>query len=241
MTLNALCRRRPVTKTIEAIRESNADIVMLQEVLPPMGRGLGKELVDAYPYQAIYPADRARGSALFSRLPIQSERKFQLSPDGWYCQEVHVSWADRPLVLFNVHFMSPLKLFPKCAERHFDPSVRSSEVQSLIEQMQVAEDASVIVAGDFNMTDQSPDYRAMREHARDAFLDAGCGLGFTYPAWTAHAKYWHERLSPPVLRLDFVFYGGRLQARSARVGPNGDSDHFSLLVDLEALEDERAP
>jgi endonuclease/exonuclease/phosphatase family metal-dependent hydrolase len=239
MTLNALCRCRPVTKTVEAIRESNADIVMLQEVLPAMGHGLGKELADAYPYQAIYPADRARGSALFSRIPIQSERKFELSPDGWYCQEVHLSWADRSVVLFNVHLMSPLKLFPECGERHFDSCVRASEIQSLIERIQVAEGSDVIVAGDFNMTDQSPDYRSMCEHARDAFLDAGWGFGFTYPAGTPHGKFWHERHFPPVLRLDHVFYRGRLQARSARVGPNGDSDHASLVVDLEAVEDER--
>ena len=147
-----------------------------------------------------------------------------------------MSWADRSLVLFNVHLMSPLRLFPKCGERLFDSSVRSSEIQSLLGRMQVAESSAVIVAGDFNMTDQSSDYQAMRERARDAFLDAGWGLGFTYPAGTTHAKHWHERLSPPILRLDYVFYSGHVRAHSARVGPNGDSDHASLLVDLETLE-----
>jgi endonuclease/exonuclease/phosphatase (EEP) superfamily protein YafD len=239
MTLNALCRSRPVEKMVEAILESDADIVMLQEVLPAAGSALREALLDSYPYQAIYPADRARGSAVFSRLPVDCERKFQLSADGWNCQKVRIRWADRSLAVFNIHLMSPLKLFPKCGERYYDSSTRSSEMQSLIEHMQVADCSSVIVAGDFNMTDQSLEYQAMREHARDAFLDAGSGFGFTYPARTALAKYWHERQSPPVLRLDHVFYQGGLRARAARVGSNGDSDHYSLVVDLEALEDER--
>jgi endonuclease/exonuclease/phosphatase (EEP) superfamily protein YafD len=239
MTLNVLCRDRSAAKTVEAIRESDADVVMLQEVLPAMGRALAKALVDDYPYQAIHPAYRARGTAVLSRIPLEYERKLLLSADGWYCQEVRICWSGRPIVMFNVHLMSPLKLFPRRGERHYDERTRTAEMQLLIERLQALEGFDVIVAGDFNMTDQSRDFRAIRAQARDAFIDAGSGFGFTYPAGTPHAKHWHERLAPPVLRLDHVFYRGRLRARSASVGPNGDSDHYSVIVDLEALEDER--
>src|SRR5688572_23710896 len=84
MTLNMLCRQRSARKTVEVIRESAADVVMLQEVLPGIARALVDQLRDQYPFQVLHPADRARGMAVFSRIPIESEQKFQLSLDGWY-------------------------------------------------------------------------------------------------------------------------------------------------------------
>ena len=68
---------------------------------------------------------------------------------------------------------------------------------------------------------------------RIRFLEAGQGFGFTYPARSPHARAWYERNAPAFLRLDHVFYRGNLQARSARVGPSGESDHFSVVVELQ--------
>jgi endonuclease/exonuclease/phosphatase (EEP) superfamily protein YafD len=240
ITLNALCRTRPMTAIVRAIRQADPDIVMLQEVLPGMAAALTEALRD-YPHRAIYPGGRAQGSAVFSRIPIAFDEKFLLSPDGWYCQEIRVYWQGRPMVLFNVHLMSPLRLRPRKGGIRFDSTTRSSEMRGLIERIQSIKGCDVIVAGDFNMTDQSADYRAMHQHARDAFRETGRGFGFTYPANSSQAKQLVERIAPPFLRLDHVFYQGRLRARSARVGSNGDSDHYSLIVELESLRDERGP
>jgi vancomycin resistance protein VanJ len=237
MTLNLLCRPRSIDATVRAIRESDADIVMLQEVIPAMGEPLGPELLDDYPYQAIYPSTRARGAAVLSRLPFEKEQRFQLSSKGWYGQEIHVSWAGRRVALFNVHLMSPMVRFGRRGWP-FNSVPRAKEMRRLIDLLPV-DDLDVVVAGDFNLTDQSPDYRSIRAYLNDAFDDAGSGFGFTYPAATPHGKKLYERHSPPLVRLDHVFYQGRLRARSARVGPNGDSDHFSVIVELEAVADER--
>jgi vancomycin resistance protein VanJ len=237
MTLNLLCRPRSIDATVRAIRESDADIVMLQEVIPVMGEPLGPDLLDDYPYQAIYPSGRARGTAVLSRLPFEKEQRFQLSSDGWYGQEIHVNWAGRRVALFNVHLMSPMVRFGRQGWP-FNSVPRAMEVRQLIDRLPV-DDLDVVVAGDFNLTDQSADYRSIRAYLNDAFEDAGSGFGFTYPAATPHGKKLFERRSPPLVRLDHVFYQGRLRARSARVGPNGDSDHFSVIVELQALQDER--
>jgi endonuclease/exonuclease/phosphatase family metal-dependent hydrolase len=206
---------------------------MLQEVLPVMGVPLGDELLDEYPYQAIYPGNRARGSAILSRLPFEKDERFQLSSRGWYCQEVHVRWNGHRLALFNLHLMSP-RLRLKWGRVPFDSRPRAAEIRQIIDRIQVS-DHDVVIAGDFNMTDQSEDYRTIRRQMNDAFLDAGWGFGFTYPARSPHGKFWYERHSPALLRLDHLFYRGRLRARTARVGPNGDSDHYSLIVELEVL------
>jgi vancomycin resistance protein VanJ len=233
-TLNMLCKPRSIDATVRAIVQTDADIVMLQEVLPEM-RGLGPALVERYPHQAMYPARSARGTAVLSKIPFESEGRFRLTADGWYCQDVRIEWAGRPLALFNVHLLRPeLKLTPRRDWHPFDSRSRADDVKKLLKHVEV-EDHDVVVAGDFNMTDQSRDYRSIAAHLNDAFLDAGSGMGFTYPARSPYAKSWYERHAPAFLRLDHVFYQGRLGATTAFVGPSGDSDHYSVVVELESL------
>lgn len=235
MTLNVLCRPRPIDATLAAIREVDADVVLLQELIPRMGHPLGQALLEEYPYQAVYPAESARGTAVLSKLPFASEERFLLSSEGWYCQDVRFRWAGRSLALFNIHLLRPeLKLTPRADWHPFDSRDRAAEMKRLLERVRL-EQHDVIVAGDFNMTDQSSDYRDMHAVLNDAFIDAGRGFGFTYPAQSPYGKFWFERHAPAFLRLDHVFYQGRLRARSAHVGPNGDSDHASLVVELEAI------
>lgn len=232
MTFNLLCRPRPADATIASIRQVSPDVVVLQEVIPELGAPVSAALKDEYPHQSVHPAPHARGAAVLSRLPFAAHDRFQLSDRGWYVQDVRFEWEGRRLALFNVHLLRPeFKLTPRFDWVPYDARRRAAEVKCLLDRVKVP-DHDVILAGDFNLTDQTADYRAIRSHFRDAFLDAGRGFGFTYPAKTPHATFWYERNGPPLLRLDHVFYRGALQPRTAQVGPHGDSDHFSLVTEF---------
>jgi endonuclease/exonuclease/phosphatase (EEP) superfamily protein YafD len=79
----------------------------------------------------------------------------------------------------------------------------------------------VIVAGDFNATEESPVFRRNWGDLSNAFTSAGVGFGAT-------------RYDGPILaRIDHVLTGPAWRPRRAVVGPDVGSDHRPLIVDLE--------
>lgn len=86
-----------------------------------------------------------------------------------------------------------------------------------------------IIAGDFNMVDQSADYDLLIEAGlHDAFRERGWGLGLTYPTGYARAPI----AMRPFVRIDYVWHTDNFRTIRAWVGPNWGSDHLPLLVDL---------
>ncbi|MEG4944574.1 hypothetical protein [Microcoleus sp. F4-D5] len=57
-------------------------------------------------------------------------------------------------------------------------SPRSPEIQDLVQRVE-RETLPVIVAGDFNMTDETQDYDRVQKVMQDAFRKSGFGFGFT--------------------------------------------------------------
>ena len=76
----------------------------------------------------------------------------------------------------------------------------------------------MIVAGDFNATaDHGPMGRLLASGLRDAFDEAGRGVGATWPSWRGPMI--------PVMRLDHVLVRGPITVLSAEVQDNRGSDH----------------
>jgi vancomycin resistance protein VanJ len=83
----------------------------------------------------------------------------------------------------------------------------------------------VLVAGDFNMPDESTIFRSHWQNFGDAFNVAGCGFG-----WTKSTR-WHG------IRIDHILVGPRWQTRMCYVGPDLGSDHRPLIADVALLHD----
>ena len=81
-------------------------------------------------------------------------------------------------------------------------------------------DAPTLVAGDFNMTDDSTIFRAHWRGFRDAFNAAGWGFG-----WTKFTR-WHG------VRIDHILAGPGWRARRCYVGPDLGSDHRPVVADV---------
>jgi len=78
----------------------------------------------------------------------------------------------------------------------------------------------VILAGDFNMLDESPIFRAFWGRYRDAFEIHGWGYGYTH--YTPVSQ----------LRLDHVLFREPIECTSYQVGPNCGTPHRPVVVDL---------
>ena len=99
----------------------------------------------------------------------------------------------------------------------------------------LAEQAPVIMLGDFNMTDRFHVYRLITQHFTDAYRGVGAsGFGFSYP----HGK---RAWLPPLVRLDYLFYSPAFTGLSSELWPqSGSSDHRPLLTRLALMGSQHA-
>jgi endonuclease/exonuclease/phosphatase (EEP) superfamily protein YafD len=82
----------------------------------------------------------------------------------------------------------------------------------------------LILAGDFNMTADSPTYRETLSRYGNAFSRSGFGFGHT------ERPFKHGSLFG--IRIDHVLFGPDWQPCRCWVGPELGSDHLPVIADL---------
>lgn len=211
-----------LNSALSLIRDANADIVLVQE----LGTAAAAELSEAgYPHLALHPQPIApQGQGVLSRYPITEDAFWTYDGVSLGQQRVELALDDTSrIVVYNVHLVHP-----GMTGLQVDP--RGEQLTDLLNRAG-RESVPVLLAGDFNLTDQTTDYERIRERYEDAFLQAGAGLGYTFPdQFSASPPFsW----VPPLARIDFVFYDNNWSATQADVWPSsGGSDHRPLWVDL---------
>ena len=228
LTYNLKSQAVNLEPALDIMRGSAADVVTLQELSEDMAHRLASDLADVYPYQALHttPGEPIPGQGVLSRYPL-------LSDDYWRLylahQRVTLEVAGTPVTLYNTHPVQPLH------QHGF--AHRGEEISDLLARV-ADESGPVVIAGDFNMSDQSDDYWRLATRYQDAYRMAGWGLGFTFPAEIPYfgggnyAPAFFD-LIPPLVRLDYVFYNASFTAVMAQVGAeSGGSDHLPLQVEL---------
>jgi endonuclease/exonuclease/phosphatase family metal-dependent hydrolase len=144
-----------------------------------------------------------------------------------------------PMAFYNISLATPLEgnwqnrlsfqtPFLSLIAR-YDDSERNGQIRKLAAQIE-AETPPYIVAGDFNLSDQSSFYGILAARMGDSFREAGTDLGLTWPAFPALGV---SSLFPPLIRMDYVWHSTGIRARSAFVGPYLGSDHLPVDVMLD--------
>ncbi len=106
--------------------------------------------------------------------------------------------------------------------------VRETKFEGLLEWL--PDDRPLIVAGDMNTPPSSKYYRMLAERMQDAFAARGSGFG--------HSFVWREIW--PLLRIDYVWFSGGIEALSCTTGQNAPSDHRPVISDLVLPRQESA-
>jgi endonuclease/exonuclease/phosphatase (EEP) superfamily protein YafD len=125
---------------------------------------------------------------------------------------VEVARPGLPFVVYAVHLPNPLY------ETSF--SAQATTIEQLLHSAQ-GEHLSVILAGDFNMTDRSTSYRALDGAMRDAMRSSFAAT--TYDRW---------QWALLQLRIDHVFVSDQLCDMDGSTFTVRGSDHDALEVDL---------
>jgi endonuclease/exonuclease/phosphatase family metal-dependent hydrolase len=213
-----------VSSLVEILREGNADIIALQELSTAAAQQLSTALGEEYPHQALHPQDPGHaGQGIFSRYPIVADDywRYEQNPTALGHQRVEIDLEGRDVIFYNTHPIPPYA--PGVG---FNAEQHTQALRDVLARAR-SERAPTVLLGDFNMTDHFHEYRRIQDDFTDAYKAVGeIGFGFTYPhdKWTA---------IPPLIRLDYIFYGPAWLGISAEVWPgSGTSDHAPLLARL---------
>jgi vancomycin resistance protein VanJ len=221
MSYNLWARNRDAAAVARVIGEVQPDILLLQEVKPMMVHQIRDAIAAYYPDAELYLAYESDiGQAVISRFPLTP---VAAEPDAGRAQKVLVNTPDGPVAVWNVHASQP-----------WPWSRQYRQTTTLADEIAVV-DIPLIVAGDFNTTDQSETYQLINHYLGNAHWDAGWGFGFSFPAHAPRIK--KIPLLMPVIRIDHIFYSQHFYAYNARtLADSGGSDHFPVVTQLSLIK-----
>lgn len=231
LTYNVYGIDRDFSDTVRVILEADTDIVLLQELSAPAAALILETLElqpELYPYRSIHTEDAMiQGYGILSRFVILEDEMFFVGARPTI-QRIVLEIDGRPVTFFNVHTSPPSKGF------NFNVKPRERMVRALL-SLALQETNPVIMAGDFNMTERSDDYRRITRFFIDTHRNVGRGLGLTFPDMGALNP--SLRFIPPTSRLDYVFHDTGVKSIRTRVWrESGGSDHRPVWALLSLLE-----
>ncbi|HEX6533724.1 MAG TPA: glycoside hydrolase family 3 N-terminal domain-containing protein [Gemmatimonadaceae bacterium] len=215
----------------DLVRDSGADIVLLQEVDQETRRSGGVDqpavlaartgMHVAFGSALDYDGGKY-GVAILSRWPIVSDTMIPL-PVTSPPRRAGGSYEPRGALRVRVATpMGQLTVIDTHLDATGDDHWRRQEADTIASLVarERRRAALVIAGGDFNSTPESAVQGTLRAGMRDSWSECATGDGFTYPD------------DVPAKRIDYLYLGGLVRCRSARVLETHLSDHRPLLVEL---------
>lgn len=206
VSLNLWVENRDLAQTAEFLRASNADVIVLQEVLCTPSDPLFAALRSDYPH-VFRASERCFGQAILSKHPIVATGRedFEHRRPVWLWAEI-ARGAERMRVT-GVHLSHPT--------RPFDQVKNVNALAAYARKVQIPH----VIAGDFNLTPYS--WLLNKFAWRSGLRRSG-----TYTAsWPGH-------VAMPFFLIDHVFLSGEFARADFRVAPFAGSDHRPVIADL---------
>jgi len=209
-------------ETVEAVAQTGADVIFLQEVTPRWEAVLRQRYAKEYPHMLFAARSAASGLGVLSRFPLL---------DAGFLPAVmkHPAWLLRvrspaaDLHVLNVHLRASrrpgqnwLLGVLSIGEDH------ETEIQTFFQRCRVPPD---VVVGDFNEGASGP---AVRWLVRNGFVDV---LENHAPG----AATWRAAGGLLSTTFDHILFRGCLQAREAWVVHSGNSDHWPVVARFETI------
>ncbi len=208
---------------IEAIADSGADLVLLQETTEASEDRFVDALSEIYPHVLFKACCNAGGLGILSKHPIAWD--VYLEPEvGWFpAWLVEVDTPIGRVQALDVHLRPPVSDSGSWLSGQFTTrKIRAQEIEAFTEALDP--DLPTIVAGDFN---EGEDGRAVQ------FL-ADKGMRSALPQVDPKAVTWHWplKLGELTSMLDHIVYDARFVLLRAEVLERGDSDHYPVVAEL---------
>lgn len=216
MSLNVYYHNRRYQPTLELIRAEKPDIVLMLEVTPRWAAAM-KELNKEYPYSRVLPKINAGGTALYSKLPLET-----LSVPGQDVNRmpVNVELPSGKLTLLCAHPSSP--------STAIEFQIRNQQLGAMARWASV-QTGPLMVLGDLNTTSWSPYFTDFLDES--GLVDSRFGFG-VQGSWPS--------LPPPLrIPIDHCLVTPSIAICDRRVGPAVGSDHRPIIVDFTIVQQQR--
>ncbi len=230
-----------LTPVEDWLRDQAADVVVTIELPPAWNAGI-PALRDVYPEQITGNSTMLYwGGTLLTQHPVVSSEVIDLGDGVMRQQRVVIDVAGQQIAVYAIYLLLPLgneahiagsTSFYTSVFSLYDASARDAQIHALLVRLR-DEPLPYIVAGDFNLSDQSVIYNDLAAALGDSFREAGTGLGTSWPM--LRATFGLPSSIPPLVRIDYIWHSADFRAVTAAVGPFLGSDHLPMLATL-ALE-----
>ncbi|MDP1560364.1 MAG: endonuclease/exonuclease/phosphatase family protein [Pirellulaceae bacterium] len=222
VSVNVLYLNQDHQKTIQFLRDTDADLIVLCECTYRWFQALKPALADTHPFNSTQLFPTLSGTRIFSRQPLRAATDlpdFRLIPDSEKVMAVSTLWQGQTIVVMGVHPDSPT------SQERFKSR---NNMLNLIAAVGTQVNEPLIIAGDFNCTSGSPFF------LRAAGLqDSRRGFGWQ-GSWPTYAP---EFLRIPI---DHVFVNEHWQVKHREIGPSLGSDHSPVITELRLIGDSTA-
>lgn len=208
---------------LRLLTDENPDVIVFQELEPQY-----YEELKAFLHSGGWFLEGG-GPGLATRMKIRSvDAVDRRSLGGWGNLVVKYE-LESPvglLYVFAVHLATPREGVQAFIGREKDALMTMQKItsnqneESLAASNFAAQFRPVLVAGDFNLTEFNPIFRAYWSRYQDAFARRGLGFGFT------KHTHWHGA------RIDHILYDPFWKVTAVRVGPDVGGDHHPLIAQL---------
>lgn len=232
MSWNSLFMNNDIAAFQAALHELQPDIIAIQEIGMPITAELLANWQTTYPYMELYPTGTPAGMGIVSRFPFHTTTLPDFDEEsGCNCQIVTLDLDGTAVTLINAHPWPPQIEFT--LPRHWSNLLALNTAKQdpifaqLIAKIEAIE-GPLLVAGDLNTMPFQPNVERLQAMLTDAFVEAGEGMGYTFPAdGTAY-----NLPSIPFMRIDYILHSDEWHATSTHVGTISGSDHRYVLSEL---------
>lgn len=234
-------RKNCIDSIFSHIRKHDPDIICLQEFHVKDARNVKEYLKRHFrEYNAEYylftENGGSSGNVTLSRFPVKGKGKIKFDESANLAIYTDYDVNGRSFRMYNCHFesynISLTGLVKALANRdstvvaETGTKVKRSITRRPKQVDQVFSDiencpVESFVCGDFNDNPMSYTYYRMTRGRKDAFVEAGYGMGATY------ALLW------PMLRIDYVLYPDHYRAVYHDIPKLPFSDHYPVITEIE--------
>lgn len=216
VTFNVLWNNARHDDVVAFLRQTDADVIVLQEVTARWHRAL-RPLAERYPHQLPTGAfdEEGPGIVILSKTPVVA-RATRLP----YAAVADISWRGRRVLLAGVHTVLPLSAWGRGLQARTFADIAA---------LTAGTGGAALVIGDFNHTPYTPAFRRFADAAR---LAAARHPGLWPYSWRARFADAYPLGGFLGLPIDQVLANGHFSVRAIAYGPALGSDHRPLVVDL---------
>lgn len=231
LSANLWARAPGHDRTVEALLQSDADIIGLIEVAPRWRTALAP-LFAKYPYRAdCFDLDPECQTVVLSRLPITRRIAGRIWRQTPIIAGADVQWNGRTITVIATHWFRPLARSDESQWGGNDaargaymaqglPSSRQAGQAGLFAKYLNGQPHDLILMGDFNSVPWSRVQRAFRNRTG---LDNPAGWASSWPSFMP----WPLRLP-----IDHVLARGHLAVTDFKTGAKTDSDHLPVIAEI---------